>query len=93
MRPLTSVIDHLAVEKPDAPWVKIPTSEDINSITWRDFTWSQLGKAVDLMAHWIEKNLGPPASTSERIAYVGVNDVRCPIVVFAAEKTGYKVRG
>ncbi|KAK4466818.1 hypothetical protein QBC42DRAFT_292971 [Cladorrhinum samala] len=90
MRPLTSVIDHLAVEKPDAPWVKIPTSEDINSITWRDFTWSQLGKAVDLMAHWIEKNLGPPASTSERIAYVGVNDVRCPIVVFAAEKTGYK---
>lgn len=91
MRPLTSVIDRLAVEIPDAPWVKLPTSEDVNSIAWRDFTWKQLSRAVDAMAHWIEKNLGPPASTVEQIAYTGVNDVRYPIVLFAAEKTGYKV--
>ncbi|KAK3988006.1 hypothetical protein QBC44DRAFT_293882 [Cladorrhinum sp. PSN332] len=85
MRPLSAVIDRLAQEVPDAPWVKIPTSSG-----WKDFTWQQLQKAVDSMAHWIDQELGPPAG-DEHIAYTGVNDLRYPITTLAAEKTGYKI--
>ncbi|VBB84718.1 Putative Nonribosomal peptide synthetase [Podospora comata] len=92
MSSLTYVVDELAAEVPHDTWVKIPSSPTkIEEITWQNFTFQQLGQAVDRLAHWIDKHLGPAGlGRDESLAYTGINDIRYPIVILAALKTGHK---
>ncbi|KAK0615346.1 hypothetical protein B0T17DRAFT_620136 [Bombardia bombarda] len=89
MRSPTGVIDGLAAAVPDNVWLKAPVSDDTGQITWEDITWRQLSRAVNAMAHWIDANFDPASSKAEPIAYMGINDIRYPIVMFAALKTGH----
>ncbi|KAK4228632.1 hypothetical protein QBC38DRAFT_454004 [Podospora fimiseda] len=94
MRPLSSVVDRLAQEAPNGVWVKITRSSEsssIDQIAWEDFTWQQLQKAIDWMAHWFDQTLGYPAPDCNQITYTGINDIRYPIITLAAEKAGYKI--
>ena len=81
-------VDGVAAETPNNVWVKISSHQDN---VWQDITWLQLSRSVDCMARWIEKELGL-GEGGEPVAYAGVNDIRCPIIILAALKTGYKVR-
>ncbi|KAK4199222.1 hypothetical protein QBC40DRAFT_176880 [Triangularia verruculosa] len=93
MSSLTYIVDQLAAEVPHDTWVKIPSSSSakIEGITWQNFTFQQLSQAVNRLAYWIDEHLGPAASDrNEPLAYTGVNDIRYPIVILAALKTGYK---
>jgi len=91
MRSFSALIDSLAASDPDGVWVKMPVfAEDKpQSTAWVDVTWSQLSRAVDEMAYWIEDKLG--LGDKQTITYIGTNDIRYGIVIFAAEKTGYRV--
>ncbi|KAH6838682.1 hypothetical protein B0I37DRAFT_387507 [Chaetomium sp. MPI-CAGE-AT-0009] len=85
----TAWIDKLAAESPDDVWIKSPVTSDKGAVTWQDITFLELSKAVDMMAHWMEKELGLGAG-DEPVAYTGVNDARYPIIILAALKAGYK---
>lgn len=89
MRTLIEVVDQLAAQRPDGLWVRAAASEN-GVLSWNDITWSQLAIAVDYGAHWMEARLGPPAE-NETVAYMGVGDIRYPIMILAAMKTGYKI--
>lgn len=81
-------VDRLAADVPHNVWVKTPL--DQAELAWQDVTYLQLSRAVDSMAYWIERELGL-AAADEPLAYAGVNDIRYPIIILAALKTGYKV--
>ncbi|KAK3693201.1 hypothetical protein B0T22DRAFT_420368 [Podospora appendiculata] len=93
MQSLPNIVDTLAAEVPDNVWVKVPLSSldgpEDEDLVWDDVTWRQLSRAVDTMAHWIDLHLGPLATKGETVAYMGVNDIRYPIVILATLKTGY----
>ncbi|KAM5505989.1 putative NRPS-like protein biosynthetic cluster [Microsporum canis] len=87
MRSLTTEIDRLAASRPGGLFAKIPVSSDAE-IAWHNITWLQLAKYVSTMSHWIEAHLGP-AMENEPVAYMAINDIRYPIFILAAMKTGY----
>lgn len=89
---MTAVVDRLAAEVPDNVWVKVPNEAPDGQMFWTDITWAQLSRAVDAMARWIEENLGLGLRTNdgEPLGYTAINDIRYPIVILAALKTGYK---
>lgn len=89
MRTLFEVVDQLATERPHSLWVKAAASVN-GHLCWNYITWSQLATTVNYGAHWMEARLGPQAE-NEPVAYMGVGDIRNPIVVLAAMKTGYKI--
>ena len=86
-----ALVDDLATAVPHNVWVKEPVTSKEGLMVWLDITWLQLRRAVDSMARWVEDEFGL-GSGDEPLAYVGVNDIRYPIVVMAALKSGYKVR-
>ena len=85
----SAVVDQLATETPQDLWVKAPGSSD-GEVDWHDVTWLQLARAVDAMAHWMEIHLGS-ATENEPVAHMAIGDIRYPIVILVAMKTGYKV--
>ncbi|KAM5472506.1 putative secondary metabolism biosynthetic enzyme [Microsporum audouinii] len=87
MRSLTTEIDRLAASRPEGLFAKIPVSSDAE-IAWHNITWLQLAKYVSTMSHWIEAHLGP-AMENEPVAYMAINDIRYPVFILAAIKTGY----
>lgn len=89
MRTLTEVVDNLAAEQPDGLWVKAGAL-DKGVLSWSDITWAQLARAVDYISHWMEARLGPPAE-NETMGYMGISDIRYPIMILSAMKTGYKI--
>ncbi|KAJ5529641.1 hypothetical protein N7527_003034 [Penicillium freii] len=89
MRILTEVVDRLAVQQPDGLWVKAGALDN-GVLSWSDFTWSQLASAVDYISHWMEDRLGPPAE-NETMGYMGISDIRYPIMILSAMKMGYKI--
>ncbi|KAK0707252.1 hypothetical protein B0H67DRAFT_612024 [Lasiosphaeris hirsuta] len=91
-RSMTAVVDRLAAETPNNVWLKVPSEGPDGQIFWTDITWAQLSKAVDTMARWIEEHLGLGVRTDdgEALGYTAINDIRYPIVILAALKTGYK---
>jgi len=95
MQSMAEVVDRFAEEEPDRVWVKIPDSPcSVRDTSWSDITFLQLSRAVNVMAHWIDQHIGKAemASNGETLAYMGGNDIRYPILILAALKTGYTVR-
>ena len=75
-----------------------PVSADIFSRGWREVTFKELAGAVDYMAWWIERVVGP-ACTQEAgvrartgpLAYMGANDIRYVVFILACMKSGHVV--
>jgi acyl-CoA synthetase (AMP-forming)/AMP-acid ligase II len=88
-RLLPIVIDQLASTDPTRVFVSIPLTTSIQD-GFRDITFEDISRAINRCARWIEANLGW-SGTFETINYVGPQDLRYIILLFAVIKTGYQV--
>lgn len=88
-RLLVTEVDTIAKTFPSRRFALVPNGTEVED-GFREVTFLDLSRAVDAMSWWIIKNLGQPKE-SERIAYVGNNDIRYAIFMLACQKTGYTV--
>ncbi len=88
-RLLASLIDEIALTEPQKTFVSVPLSADPHD-GFKDISYSTFAMAVNRCAWWIEKELGK-SETFKTIGYLGPIDLRYPILLVAAIKTGYKV--
>lgn len=88
-RLLPNVVDELGAGDPSRIFVSIPKSTNIQD-GFRDVDFRDLSRAISRCAWWIEETLGCSRSF-ETLNYVGPQDLRYVILLFAAIKTGYQV--
>lgn len=88
-RLLPCLIDQLARDEPQSPWISVPVSTDLAD-GFKDITYFTLANAVNRAAHWIHSQCGRSIDF-ETLPYIGPNDARYFILFAAAVKTGYKV--
>jgi acyl-CoA synthetase (AMP-forming)/AMP-acid ligase II len=92
-RLLAPLIDSIAKETPQKPYASVPVNDNDLSEGFRDITYAQIAAAVDTAAHWLEQKLGKPSiGTFPTVAYLGLRDLRYPILTLSAVKVGWKVR-
>lgn len=77
-----SIIDHRARETPDRIFAQLPKGETLREGFFA-LTYSALAKAVNHTAWWLDDILGHERS----LAYIGENDFRYALIVFASVKT------
>ena len=87
---LVNILDNLANNKPNAAYAYEPISPDNFDQGFRKITWGQIGNAVNGLAWWITAQVGR-SSTFDTLLYLGPNDCRQLIIIFACIKTGYNV--
>ncbi len=88
-RLLAPLVDEIALTEPKRTFVSVPRSADLHD-GFEDISFSTFATAINRCAWWIEKELGK-SETFETIGYLGPIDLRYPILLVAAIKTGYKV--
>ncbi|CAJ2511290.1 Uu.00g069150.m01.CDS01 [Anthostomella pinea] len=88
-RLLPSALDELAETSPNRLYAAIPKTADVND-GFRDITVADVARGANFMAKWIEDKFGRSESF-ETLTYIGVSDLRGPIVFQAAVKCGYKL--
>lgn len=87
---LPNVIDSIAKTNPDTPWIAFPRSNTTYADGFRETTFKEFANAVNGAANWIKNTLGTSQEFGT-LTYIGPNDLRYPVMVVAAIKTGYKV--
>lgn len=94
--PLPTLIDNIAVRRPNRPFISLPINNDDLSHGYKDFTFSEFALAVDRCAWWIVSKLGrcreDEKDGTRILTYVGPQDVRYPVLMLGAAKAGYTVR-
>lgn len=91
-RLLINVVDDLAKNSPDTPWLMFA-----NSSSWeeeggyRTITWKQLANAINKTAFWLDEKLPPDAAVLQTVAYLGPKDPRYHILIAAATKSKRRV--
>ena len=88
-RLITTLIDEVATSDATHVFVSIPRTARIED-GFDDITFGDLARAVNRCAWWMERKL-QRSETFETLNYVGPQDLRYLILLFAAIKTGYKV--
>ena len=88
-RLLPSLIDDIAAQSPDRPWVSLPKTQTIED-GFRDLSYQCLANSINRMAWWLENSVGK-SEGHETLAYLGPPDVRYYVVCIVAAKVGYKV--
>ena len=88
-KPIPSVIDAIAAETPDRPFLSIPSQVDMYS-SWRDISYGSFARAVNRCAWWLKEKLGESQSF-ETISYIGPQDATYLIFLLASIKTGHNV--
>ena len=89
-RLIPAVIDDIARNDPNRPFVSVPRTLDPQD-GFKDVGYGSFASAVDRCAWWLEKQLGK-SSTFETITYMSHGrDFAYFIINLAAIKTGYKV--
>ena len=86
-RLLSEIVESRAVAQPQAIFAKVPKNNAYAN-GYRNVTNSSLLTAIDHVAALITSKFGP-SKNFERIAYLGLNDLRYTIVLLAGIKTGY----
>ncbi|KAH9884898.1 acetyl-CoA synthetase-like protein [Xylariomycetidae sp. FL2044] len=86
---LPSALDELAQVNPKRLYAAIPRTADLRD-GFRDISVADLARCVDYMAAWIAQCWGR-IDGFETLTYLGITDLRGPIVFLAAVKCGYKV--
>ncbi|KAJ5722466.1 AMP dependent ligase/synthetase [Penicillium malachiteum] len=88
-RLLPQVIDYHAHENPTHIFASVPRTENVAD-GFRDIDMKTLATAVDAMAWWLDDR-SKEISGEKVLGYVGVPDIRYPIIFFAAIKAGWAV--
>ncbi|KAI1078275.1 acetyl-CoA synthetase-like protein [Whalleya microplaca] len=88
-RLMPSVLDELAKENPSRLFAAIPKSSDVEQ-GFVDITVADAARCVNFMAQWIEDRFGK-SQRFETISYIGIADLRGPLIFQAAVKCGYKL--
>ncbi|KAI1120472.1 acetyl-CoA synthetase-like protein [Nemania abortiva] len=88
-RLLPVVLDGIAEMNPNRLYAAIPKTSNVAD-GFRDVTVGEIARCVNFTANWIEQKLGR-SDTFETLTYIGIPDLRGPIVFFAAVKCGYKL--
>ena len=86
---IPTLIEELAENDGQRVFVSIPCTANAED-GFRDITYAQLASAIDKCAWWIEHSL-QKSENFETLNYVGPQDLRYIILLFATIKTGYKV--
>lgn len=88
-RLLPRLLDEISKTTPYRLYASYPYSVDI-SLGFRDVTFQDMARATDSFAWWIHDRYGR-SNEFESLAYMGVPDLRTPIIFLAAVKCGYKI--
>ncbi|CAO1601145.1 hypothetical protein XANCAGTX0491_004809 [Xanthoria calcicola] len=83
------VPDELAEAVPDHPLFSFPRTAKPQDDGFRDVSSRCFANAINRTAWYIRDLLGPPKNF-EAVAYIGSNDIRYFLFMFAAIKVGYK---
>ncbi|KAJ5444672.1 acetyl-CoA synthetase-like protein [Penicillium daleae] len=86
-RLLSRVVDDAAQREPERLFAVIPRGLNISD-GFQNLT-EEMSHVVNSLCWWIEKTIGP-AISQERLAYIGMNDVRYCVFVLACQKLGYE---
>lgn len=89
-RLVPTLIDQIATMDPTRHFVSMPKSPDPRD-GFHDVTYRCLALAIDRCAWWIERHLGSPSRSCEKLGYLGMSDIRHAIFLIACIKTGYTV--
>ena len=87
---LNHMVDNLARLTPSDTWVEMPISTTTYEQGFRKITYRMLANAVNGVAWWIHRTLGP-SHEFETLAYFGPWDIRYVLLLLGAVKAGYKV--
>ena len=87
-RLLPQVLDRYARSDPKRVYASYALSSDLSQ-GFRDVTMEEMACAVDSFAWWIRGILGE-SDHFETVAYMGIADLRYPIVCLAGIKCGWK---
>lgn len=88
---LVNLVDQIARTDPHREFLWVPLSSNPKD-GWKELTFEDFANAVNSSAHRIVDTVGRvPLNSFPTIAYIGHNDVRYLVVMFAAVKAGYKV--
>ncbi|KAL8934421.1 MAG: hypothetical protein Q9216_005921 [Gyalolechia sp. 2 TL-2023] len=87
-RLLPKVLDQHANLTPERLYASVARSAQISD-GCDDITCHDMANAVNGLAHWLDENIGH-ASEVETLAYVGIPDLRTPILLLSAIKCGYR---
>ncbi|KAI1778529.1 acetyl-CoA synthetase-like protein [Hypoxylon cercidicola] len=88
-RLLPSVVDELARTDPRKLYAAVPLTVDAAD-GFRDISVADIARCVDYVASWVETKFGR-GSNFETMTYIGISDIRGPVVFYAAVKCGYKL--
>ena len=80
-RLLPQVIDYHAHENPTHIFASVPKTENV-AVGFRDIDMKTLATAVDAMAWWLDDRFKDIAG-EKVLSYIGVPDIRYPIIFFA----------
>ncbi|KAE8319591.1 hypothetical protein BDV41DRAFT_520273 [Aspergillus transmontanensis] len=87
-RLLPHVIDFHAHNDPNRVFNSMPRTENIAD-GFRDVDMKTMATAVDFMAWWLDGHSKDVLKEKKVLAYVGVPDIRYPVLLFAAIKAGW----
>ena len=90
-RLLPQVLDERAASNPDRVYATVTLTPSVPE-SYREVTFGQVAKATNFFAHWLNGHL-ENRQDFETLAYLGLPDLRNPIIFLAAVKCGYKVCG
>lgn len=88
-KPIPSVIDAIAAETPERPFLSIPSKDDMYS-SWRDISYESFGRAGNRCAWWLKEKVSESRSF-ETLSYIGPQDATYMIFLLASVKTGHSV--
>ncbi|RGP69682.1 hypothetical protein FSPOR_4494 [Fusarium sporotrichioides] len=88
---LIKLIEKIATEDPERPFLFVPSSDNAED-GWEPVTFLQLNNAIDYLAHSLSNTITRSLDDEEfpTIAYIGPNDMRYTIILFACIKVGFK---
>ena len=87
---LPNLADEMAKARPEALYVKTPTSAVTYEAGYRKVTNSNVANAVNGVARWLQERLGQ-SQNHGTLAYIGPNHVVYNFMILGAVKAGYKV--
>lgn len=88
-RTLIETFQYLATVSPSRVLARVPIGDSFSD-GFKDYTVQMLNHAVDACSAWLV-DLCCSRDDFETLAYVGINDLRYFVIVYAAVKCGKKV--
>lgn len=88
-RLLPQILDERAASNPDRVYATNAFTPEVPS-SYCEVTYGQVAKSTNFFARWLKERVDY-GKDFETLAYMGLPDLRNPIIFLAAVKCGYKV--